>query len=298
VDEQSTAAELREFLRTRRARLTPEQAGLPARETGIRRVPGLRREEVAYLAGVSVDYYIRLERGRNTTVSVSVLEAVARALQLNDLERDHLFALAKPTRTRPRPLSPQRVRPGLLRTLDTVHDVPALVLGRRLDVLATNRLARAFYTDFEARPARERNMARFIFLDEAARELYVDWPAAARGVVATLHVYAGTHPHDPQLAELVGDLSVRDADFRRWWAQHDVFVREHGTKRYHHPLVGELALGYEAFNPVGDSEQTLGMHTAEPGSPSENALRMLASWVAGEDPADRRDQPDRATFEG
>jgi len=269
--------ELREFLRSRRARITPEDAGLPPR-SGIRRVPGLRREEVAQLAGVSVDYYVRLERGRGTNVSEGVLDAVARALCLNDTERGHLFALAKPTRTRRRPMPPQRVRAGLYRILDTLTDNPALVLGHRSDVLASNRLARALYTDFEALPQRERNMARFIFLDPAARELYVDWERSARGTVASLHLYAGAHPDDPRLAELVGELSLRDGDFRRWWADHDVLNRSHGSKRYRHPLVGELTLDYEALNPTGDPEQTLGLHTAEPGSPSEDALRLLAAW--------------------
>jgi transcriptional regulator with XRE-family HTH domain len=271
--------ELREFLRSRRARITPEDAGLPPR-SGIRRVPGLRREEVAQLAGVSVDYYVRLERGRGTNVSEGVLDAVARALCLNDTERGHLFALAKPTRTRRRPMPPQRVRPGLYRILDTLTGNPALVLGHRSDVLASNRLARALYTDFEALPQRERNMARFVFLDPAARELYVDWERSARGTVASLHLHAGAHPDDPRLAELVGELSLRDGDFRRWWADHDVLNRSHGSKRYRHPLVGELTLDYEALNPTGDPEQTLGLHTAEPGSPSEDALRLLAAWSA------------------
>jgi transcriptional regulator with XRE-family HTH domain len=271
-------SELSEFLRTRRAKITPARAGLPA-PAGTRRVPGLRREEVALIVGVSVDYYVRLERGSNGSVSDSVLEAVARALQLDDTEREHLFALARPARTRPRALKPQRVRPGLQRLLDSVSDVPALVLGHRIDVLASNHLARAFYTDFEALPPRERNMARFTFLDESARDFYVDWVGAARGIVATLHLYAGTHPNDPRLAELVGELSVRDPDFRRWWAEHDVFHRTHGAKHYRHPLVGELTLGYEAFHPTDDPDQTLGLHTAEAGSRSEQALRLLASWT-------------------
>jgi transcriptional regulator with XRE-family HTH domain len=243
-------------------------------------VPGLRREEVALLAGMSVDYYVRLERGRAVNASESVLDAIARALRLNETERGHLFALARPTRSRQRPMAPQRVRPGLHRVLETLTDIPALVLGRRMDVLASNQLARAFYTDFDALPHRERNMARFMFLDEVARELYVDWDSAARGVVGTLHLYAGQNPHDPQLAELIGDLSLRDTDFRRWWADHDVLLRTHGSKQYHHPVVGELTLGYEALVPTDDSDQTLGLHTAEPGSPSEHALRLLASWTA------------------
>jgi transcriptional regulator with XRE-family HTH domain len=271
--------ELRDFLRSRRARITPEEAGLPLR-TGARRVPGLRREEVAQLAGVSVDYYVRLERGRGLNVSESVLDAVARALRLNETERSHLFTVARPTRDRRRPLAPQRVRPGLYRVLESLTDTPALVLGRRRDVLAANRLARALYTDFDALPHRERNMARFIFLDDAARELYVDWEQAARSTVGSLHLYAGRYPHDPQLAELIGELSLRDQDFRRWWADHDVMTRTHGTKQYHHPLVGDLTLGYEAFTPTDDPEQLLALHTTEPGSPSEHALRLLAGWTS------------------
>ncbi|MGW6740906.1 helix-turn-helix transcriptional regulator [Streptomyces sp. NPDC055025] len=284
--------ELREFLRSRRARITPEEAGLSP-QPGTRRVPGLRREEVAQLAGVSVDYYVRLERGRTTNVSESVLDAVARALRLDDTERGHLYAVARPTRARRRPLPPQRVRPGLYRVLETVGDAPAMVLGRRMDVLATNRLARALFTDFDALPHRERNMVRYLFLDESARELYLDWESSARGSVASLHLYAGRHPDDPLLAELIGELSLRDQDFRRWWADHDVLRRTHGTKRYHHPVVGDLDLEYEALTPAADPEQTLGLHTAEPGSPSEQALRLLASWTAPEGDVQRRDVPER-----
>ncbi|MDH2429096.1 helix-turn-helix transcriptional regulator [Sphaerisporangium sp. TRM90804] len=272
-------AELREFLRSRRARLTPEEAGLPSRP-GARRVPGLRREEVAQLAGVSVDYYVRLERGRHVNVSESVLDALARALRLNPTERAHLFTVARPVRGQRRPMPPQRVRPGLYQVLERLADTPAMVIGYRMDVLAANRMARALYTDFDALPYRDRNMARYIFLDEAARGLYDDWPSAARGTVAALHLYAGRHPHDPRLAELVGDLSLRDGDFRRWWAEHDVLRRTHGTKSYHHPLVGDLTLDYEAMTPDGDPDLTLGLYTAEPGSPSDQALRLLASWTS------------------
>ncbi|MFF7928876.1 helix-turn-helix domain-containing protein [Streptomyces mirabilis] len=271
--------DIRDFLRTRRARVTPEQAGLPP-HPGARRVPGLRREEVAQLAGVSVDYYIRLERGRTTRVSASVLDAVARALQLNDTERSHLFALASPALQRPQAGAAQRARPGLLRALENIADVPALLLGHRLDVLATNHLARAFYRDFEGLPGGEWNMARYMFLDAAARDLYADWPGTAREIVGMLHLYASHHPRDPRLARLVGELSAGDRDFRRWWAEHDVHQPKHGSKRYHHPLVGDLTLGFEAFTPMGDPDQTLGLYTVEPGSPSENALRMLASWIA------------------
>jgi transcriptional regulator with XRE-family HTH domain len=271
--------DIRDFLRTRRARITPEQAGLPP-HPGVRRVPGLRREEVAQLAGVSVDYYVRLERGRSTSVSAAVLDAVARALQLNDTERNHLYALANPTRQRPHPRASQRARPGLLRALANIADIPALLLGHRLDVLATNHLARAFYRDFEGLPDGEWNMARYMFLDAAARDLYVDWLATAREIVGMLHLYASHHPRDPRLAQLVGELSVADRDFRRWWAEHDVYQPKYGSKRYHDPLVGDLTLGFEAFTPAGDPDQTLGLYTVEPGSPSENALRMLAGWTA------------------
>ena len=270
--------ELREFLRSRRARVTPAAAGLPV-HLGARRVPGLRREEVAQLAGVSVDYYVRLELGRTANVSESVLDAVARALQLNELERTHLFTLAKPSRARPRALPAQRVRPGLQLVVDSITDLPALVLGRRMDVLASNRLARALYTDFDALPLRFRNMARLIFLDDHVRSVCTDWPTAAQGIVANLRLYAGRYPQDPALAELVGELSVRDPDFRRWWADHDVDKHTYGVRNCHHGLVGDMELGYEAFTPTDDPEQTLWVTTVQPGSVSEERLKLLASWA-------------------
>jgi transcriptional regulator with XRE-family HTH domain len=272
-------SELREFLRSRRGRITPEEAGLPP-QPGTRRVPGLRREEVAQLAGVSVDYYVRLERGRKLHASETVLDALARALCLNETERGHLFALARPPRARRRPMPPQQVRPGLYRVLESLTDTPAMVLGRRLDVLASNQMARALFIDFEALPYRERNMARYMFLDEGARELYADWEPGARSTVAALRLYAGRWPDDPQLAELIGELSLRDADFRRWWAEHNVFRHIHGTKHMHHPIVGDLTLGYEALTVTDDPEQSLSLHTVEPGSPSEQAMRLLASWIS------------------
>ena len=274
------STEIREFLRTRRARITPDQAGL-APDPRVRRVAGLRREEVAQLAGVSVDYYIRLERGRTQGVSESVLDAVARALHLDDAERAHLFDLAQPTATRARPrrpLSPQRVHPVMYRALDSLG-VPALIQGRRMDVLATNRLGSALFTDFQARPHRERNFARFVFLDEAARSLYLDWDKAAGDCVATLHLYAGRHPDDPQLAELIGDLSVRSDTFRRMWADHDVLAHATGTKRLHHPLVGDLTLDYMVLAVEADPDQALVILTPEPASPSAEALGILASWT-------------------
>jgi transcriptional regulator with XRE-family HTH domain len=270
--------ELREFLRSRRARVTPAAAGLSLR-AGARRVPGLRREEVAQLAGVSVDYYIRLERGRTANVSASVLDAVAGALQLNDLERTHLFTLAKPSRARPRPLPAQQVRPGLQLVVDSITDVPAMVLGRRLDVLAANALARALFTDFDALPPHFRNMARLVFLHDHVRSVCADWRAMAQGIVANLRLYAGRNPHDPALAELVGELSVEDPDFRRWWADHDVDRHTYGVRHCHHGLVGDLELGFEAFTPTDDPEQTLWVSTVQPGSVSEERLKLLASWA-------------------
>ncbi|MFJ4535406.1 helix-turn-helix transcriptional regulator [Streptomyces tibetensis] len=274
------SSEIREFLRTRRARITPEQAGL-APHGGARRVPGLRREEVAQLAGVSVDYYIRLERGRTQGVSESVLDAVARALHLDDTERAHLFDLAQPTATRTRRkrlLAPQRVHPVLYRTLDSLS-VPAVVQGRRTDVLAANRLAHALYTDFEARPRRERNFARYVFLDEAARSLYADWDQVAGDCLAMLRLYAGRHPDDPQLTELVGELSLHSDAFRRMWADHDVVAHTTGTKRLHHPLVGDLTLDYLVLAVEGDPDQTLTIYSPEPASPSAEALALLAGWT-------------------
>jgi transcriptional regulator with XRE-family HTH domain len=274
------STEIREFLRTRRARITPEQVGL-APDPRIRRVPGLRREEVAQLAGVSVDYYIRLERGRTQGVSETVLDAVARALHLDDTERAHLFDLAQPTTTRARPrrpLSPQRVRPVMYRALDSLS-VPALIQGRRMDILAANRLGSALFTDFEARPRRDRNFARFVFLDEAAHGLYADWEKAAGDCVATLHLYAGRHPDDPQLTELIGELSLNSDVFRRLWADHDVLAHATGSKRLHHPLVGEMTLDYVVLAVEGDPDQSLVILTPEPASPSAQALDILASWT-------------------
>ncbi|MFI1359903.1 helix-turn-helix transcriptional regulator [Streptomyces canus] len=274
------STEIREFLRTRRARVTPEQAGL-APHPGARRVPGLRREEVAQLAGVSVDYYVRLERGRTQGVSQTVLDAVARALQLDDTERAHLFDLARPTAARARsrrPPAPQRVRPAVYRALDALA-VPAMVQGRRMDILAANRLGYALMADFQARPHRERNAARFVFLDEAAPALYTDWERVAGDCVATLRLYAGRHPDDPQLTELIGELSLHSDTFRRLWADHDVLAHTNGSKRFHHPLVGDLTLEYVVLAVEGDADQNFIIYTPEPASPSAEAIGILASWT-------------------
>ncbi|KOV74923.1 XRE family transcriptional regulator [Streptomyces sp. AS58] len=281
---------LSDFLRSRRARVTPEQVGVTP--GGGRRVPGLRREEVALSAGLSVDYYIRLERGRAANVSEAVLEAVARALRLDDAERAHLFNLARPQSAVGVSRSPvlRRVRPGAYALLEALRDAPAMILGHRLDILALNLMARAVFVDFEAVPARERNLVRFMFLDPAARELFTDWDKAARMVVKGLHLYAGQYPNDPQLAKLIDQLS--DEDFHRWWAAHDVEEFSHGTRRYWHPLLGEVTLNYENLIFPGDSGQWLSLNMPEPGSQTSEALRFLADWINDPDTSVRAGSAD------
>ncbi|MFJ8657895.1 helix-turn-helix domain-containing protein [Streptomyces sp. NPDC093795] len=279
------SAELSEFLRSRRARLKPQDVGLP--EFGRhRRVPGLRREELAQLAGVSVAYYTRLEQGNGRNVSTEVLDAIARALRLSDTERAHLTHLAKPTvkkRQRAAIARPQRVRASLSQLLDSMDAVPAFVLGRRLDILAWNRMARALFGDFAAWEPAERNMPRMIFLDPNARDLYIDWEHKAVEVVSVLRLYAGCYPDDPQLLALVGELSVRSEEFRSLWAAHTVTDKGHGTKRLRHPLVGEMTLSYESLKVAGDDpDLVLVTYHAEPGTASADALRLLAQWGVDE----------------
>lgn len=278
-----TSSRLAEFLRSARARLTPQEAGLGEEGCGRRRVPGLRREELARLAGVSVDYYTRLEQGRSSSASVEVLDALATALRLDDAERAHLHTLARPTSAqRKRRSRPQRVDPGTWDLLDTLEAAcrPGFVLGRRLDVLAHNRLAGRLITDFRALPAAHRNQARFVFLDPHARELYTHWATVAADTAAMLRLDAGRHPEDPALSALVGDLSVHSQEFRRYWSDNKVHQRTTGTKDYHHPLVGDLTITYQALAPGDDPDQTLFIYRTERNSPSETALRLLASWDA------------------
>ncbi|GGO89633.1 helix-turn-helix transcriptional regulator [Wenjunlia tyrosinilytica] len=271
-------AELGDFLRSRRARLKPEDVGLTA-YGNRRRVPGLRREELAQLAGVSVDYYIRLEQGRGQNVSEEVLDAVGRALALDADEHEHLRHLARPARGKRRPAPrPQRVRPTLEHLLAAMEGVPAFVLGRRMDVLAWNRMAVAVLgVDFAELPREQRNMVRHAFLDGAAADFYVDWEKAARDTVACLRMEAGRYPDDPQLAALVGELSVKSEHFSRLWAGQEVREKTHGSKRMNHPVVGELTLQFETFRLADDPDQALCTYTAEPGSPSETALKLLAT---------------------
>jgi len=274
---------MRDFLVSRRARITPDQAGLPA-YGGNRRVAGLRREEVALLAGVSIDYYTRLERGRAHGASDSVLEGIARALHLDEAERAHLFDLARacaPAAPRaPRRPSPQQVRPSVRRILDSMTTTPAYVRNARLDILAANQLGAALFAPILSSPARPANNARFLFLDPAAPEFYPGWERQAQDVVAMLRTEAGRSPHDKELSNLIGELSTRSENFRTWWAAHNVRFRRTGIKRFRHPVVGDLTLTFEALDLAADSGLRISAYTAEPGTPSDDALKVLASWAA------------------
>jgi transcriptional regulator with XRE-family HTH domain len=276
-----TKKEIREFLTSRRARVTPERAGLPT--YGSRRVPGLRREEVAALAGVSIQYYTRLERGGIAGVSNSVLEALARALQLDDAERAHLFDLAReahPTTERPRRRAPQKVRASVQRMLDAMTGAPAVVQNGRLDILGANELGRALYSEMYVDPVRPANHARFVFLDPRARDLYPDWDSVASIIVASLRSEAGHDPYDRDLSDLVGELSTRCDEFRTRWAAHNVRIHRTGVKRVHHPVVGDLDLTFEMLQLAADPGLSLLTYSAEPGTPSAEALNLLGSWAA------------------
>lgn len=281
----TTNQELADFLRRARATADPGRAGLPA-DGRVRRVPGLRREEVAFLAGVSTDYYTRLEQGRRIVPSAGVLDAVARALGLDEAGRAHLHHLVGPTRSGPR-RSPavQRVRPGVHQVLESLDAQPAMVLGRRTDVLASNRLARALFTDFEAVPRPERSYARWVLLSDQARSLFVDWEVQARAAVESLRLEVGHDPDDRAGRALVAELSARSAEFRGWWEEHRVHQRTFGSKRLRHPVVGELTVEFETLTMPGDPDQTLFLYTTERGSTSQQALRLLASWAAPVTPA-------------
>ncbi|MEV1024377.1 helix-turn-helix transcriptional regulator [Streptomyces sp. NPDC050264] len=283
-------AELSEFLRTRRARLKPEDVGVSSHGRH-RRVPGLRREELAQLAGVSVAYYTRLEQGNGRNVSAEVLDAIARALRLSDAEQTHLTRLAKPRQQRRKNRVPRRqtVRTGLRQLLDSMEGVPAYVGGARSEILAWNRMAAALFGDWGKLAPAERNWARLTFLDPGYRDLFRDWDSKASDMVSYLRLYAGQHPDDPALSALVGELSVKSEEFRRLWATHDVKEKGHGVKRMRHPLVGELTLSYETLHLPDDDEQYLCVYHAEPASPAADALRLLASW--GTDAVPSEDAP-------
>jgi transcriptional regulator with XRE-family HTH domain len=275
-------SEVRQFLGTRRAKITPEQAGLPF-HGGNRRVPGLRREEVAMMAGVSADYYTRLEKGNLAGVSDSVLHAIARALQLNEAEQAHLFDLARPANTSPsrapRRQAAPKIRPSVPRVLHSMTTA-AFVRNGRLDVLAINQLGRALYAPVFEDPHRPANMARFNFLDPRSTDFYPDWDDAADTSVALLHAEAGRDPYDRDLTALVGELSTRSEAFRSRWAAHDVRLHRTGVKHFRHPAVGRLDLTFDAMEISTDRGLTMTCYTAEPGTASEENLKLLASWAA------------------
>jgi transcriptional regulator with XRE-family HTH domain len=291
-----TKSEIREFLTSRRARITPDQAGLPT--YGPRRVPGLRREEVAVLARVSVPYYTRLERGDMNGVSESVLEALARALQLDDPERAHLLDLARaahptPARPRRRQAKPP-VRPETQWILDAITGAAAFVSNEHLDILAANQLGRALYSELYDGPARPVNTARFVFLDPRAATSYGDWDRIATETVAILRSAAGRDPHNRDLSDLIGELATQSEAFRTRWASHNVRFHNTGVKHFHHPGVGDLTLTFNRLDLAADHGLTIFTYTAEPGSRSEEALKLLGSWAATVDPAESPSATDQS----
>ncbi|MGD7003357.1 helix-turn-helix transcriptional regulator [Corynebacterium halotolerans] len=278
-------AEVREFLTTRREKITPEQVGLPAGTN--RRVKGLRRSEVATLAGVSVEYYTRIERGAISGVSPEVLDSLARALRLDDAERAHLFDLAHAASPVARPLRRRTTKTwaphqSLQWALDAVTAGPAFVRNGRMDLLAVNQLARAFYTELYDMPGQPPNIARHLFLDDRAREFYPDWETMAEVTVAILRTEAARDPHNKELHDLIGELSTRSGEFRERWGAHN--VRHHGTgfKTFRHPVVGEMTLAYEGLNMEAEPGLTWTIYTAEPGSDAAERMQLLASWAATE----------------
>lgn len=269
--------ELGAFLKARRAELSPGTVGLPA-TTGRRRVTGLRREEVAQLAAISTDYYTRLEQGR-IRASAAVLDALTCVLHLDDEQRAYMLRLAgRPTARGPR-RTRQTAQPRLGRLLDDMSTTPGIILGRRMDILAWNSLAAALVVDFSAIPEKHRNYIRLVFAEPRMRVLYDDWESVARACVAQLRMDAARDPDDPRLTALVGELSVQDDDFRRWWAAHHVAVHGVGTKTLRHPVVGELTLDWDTLASATDADQQLVVWSAAPGTASHDALRILAAWT-------------------
>ncbi|MCE7081375.1 helix-turn-helix transcriptional regulator [Streptomyces sp. ST2-7A] len=277
--------ELGSYLRACRARITPEEVGMPP-SSGHRRVPGLRREELAVLAGVGVDYVTRIEQGRVGTVSPEVLSALARALRLGPDEREYLLRCAAGSSrdgSRAAPAGDRSVDPATRALLEGMTGVAALVLGRGLDVLAWNDLAAGLLTDFARHPPRERNLVRLAFRDPELRGRYAEWERVGAECVAYLRMEAGRYPDDPETARLVGELTDTDTDFRRWWAEYRVRAHHAGHKRFAHPMVGELTLGFRVSDLRGTPDHTLVVYAAGPGSRSAEGLAFLAGWAGGRD---------------
>ncbi len=293
----STESDIREFLATRRARITPRQAGLPA-YGGNRRVSGLRREEVALLAGVSIDYYIRLERGHLAGASPEVLDAIAGALQLDDAERAHLHDLARAAAHRPARRAKRTREPipdSVLRVLDSMADSPAFIRNGRLDILAANRLGRALYAPLFPRPSTQpANIARFQFLDPRGRDFFPDWEESVNTTVSLLRTEAGRAPNDTDLTGLIGELATRSEEFRTAWAKHNVRLHHNGRKSFRHPVVGLITVDFDAMELPAQPGLTLTAYTAVPGTPDHDALQLLAAWGATEDAqhADQAVTPD------
>ncbi len=270
--------ELGGFLKARRSELSPDQVGLPDMKT-VRRVPGLRREEVAMLAAISTDYYTQMEQGR-LQASAPVLEDVARVLRLNDSQRAYLFELAGKPLTWRRTEPVRTVNPQLRRMLDQLTQTPALVLGRYMDILAWNRMAAALIMDFGQLPKERRNYVRLVFTHPALRKLYADWEDVGKLCVAFLHMDLAKDPGDPYLAELVSEISSADNDFRVWWEERHVALKGQGIKRFHHPVVGDLTLDWDTLTSATTPDQQIIVLNAGPGSPSGEAMRQLAAWAA------------------
>ncbi|MFL4480393.1 helix-turn-helix transcriptional regulator [Paeniglutamicibacter sp. ORCA_105] len=287
----SSRDDIQQFLTSRRAKITPEQAGLAS--YGRRRVPGLRREEVAMLTQVSVDYYGRLERGNLKGVSESVLASLVRALQLDDVEERHLRDLMRASSTEVRPArhrpAPTNIRPAVQRMLDAMGELPAVIQNGRLDIVAANRMGRALYFDQFDTPTPPANHARFTFLDPRGRQFAPNWEQAANDIVAILRAEAGRDPHDRQLTDLIGELSTRSDEFRIRWAAHNVHQHKSGSKRIHHRAVGEMALDFEVMTLEGDPTLRLVVFSAEPQSPSHDSLQLLSNWAATLENTERAD---------
>ncbi|WP_084727686.1 helix-turn-helix transcriptional regulator [Rhodococcoides yunnanense] len=270
--------ELADFLRRARAASDPSRAGLPS-DDRIRRVPGLRREEVALLAGVSTDYYTRLEQGRRIVPSAGVLDAIARALDLDETGRTHIeHLLGAPSAPRRRANPVQRVRAGLRQFLDSLDGQPAMILGRKSDILASNTMAHALFADFDSLPPHSRNYARWMFLADEPRHLFVDWNVQARSAVESLRFDAGNNPDDKGCADLIDELLAASSEFRTWWVDHRVYQRTFGSKKLRHPIVGDLTVEYETLTLPGDPNQTLFVYSTEAGTTSRQAMNTLASW--------------------